>query len=134
MPFSVDVIWIRETEQKLGVRFPAAFVTSMVSENGGSVLTANDRFQLFPFFDASDKKRIRRTCNSIDRETAEARKSWCGFPANAIAIAENDGGDLLVLLPMEESPETLQNTVYWWDHETGAVAWVADDFGDLARE
>jgi hypothetical protein len=133
MPFPVDETWVRQTETKLGVRFPAGFVTSMVAMNGGSVRTSIDQFELFPFLDASDKKRLRRTCGSIDRETASARKSCYGFPENAVVIGENGGGDLLILLPMNDHADTLQHAVYWWDHETGEVARVADDFGDLRK-
>ncbi|MCO6047793.1 SMI1/KNR4 family protein [Aeoliella sp. ICT_H6.2] len=131
MPFPVDIKWINETEKKLGVRFPASFVTAMAKMNGGGVNTTFDSFVLFPFFDASDRKRIQRTCNSIDRETRSARESWHGFPATAVAIGANGGGDLLVLLPMPGHPDTLQHNVYWWDHETGEIELVADDFADL---
>ncbi len=133
MPFPVEIRWVNETEKKLGVRFPAAFVNSMVAMNGGSVRTWIDEFQLFPFLDASDRKRIQRTSSSIDRETANARKNSYGFPQNAVVIGSNGGGDLLVLLPMDDHPDTLQHTVYWWDHETGETGQVADDFGDLPK-
>jgi hypothetical protein len=133
MPFPVDVTWITQTEEKLGVRFPASFVTAMSKSNGGSVRTHIDQFELFPFLDASDRKRLQRTCSSIDRETLSARKNAYGFPPDAVAIGENGGGDLLVLLPMPEHPDTLAHTIYWWDHETGEVEPVADDFKDLAK-
>lgn len=54
MPFPVDACWISATEAKLGVRFPASFVTSMSQGNGGAVHTSIDSFLLFPFFDATD--------------------------------------------------------------------------------
>lgn len=133
MPFPVDARWITQTEEKLGVRFPASFVTSMSQVNGGSVQTGIDQFILFPFLDASDRKRIQRTCGSIDRETTAARKGWCGFPPDAVAIGTNGGGDLLVLLPMPDHPDTLQHSIYWWDHETGEVLLVAADFNDLPK-
>ncbi|MCY2967626.1 MAG: SMI1/KNR4 family protein [Planctomycetota bacterium] len=133
MPFPVDPRWIQETEQKLGVRFPASFVISMMRRNGGTVATPVDHFELFPFLDASDRKRLARTCSSIDRETNQARRNTYGFPADAVAIGANGGGDLLVLLPMSHDPTTLQCTVFWWDHETGKVAAVADDFDELRR-
>lgn len=133
MPFPVDVKWITQTEKKLGVRFPASFVTAMSKMNGGSVRTSIDQFELFPFLDVSNRKRIQRTCGSIDRETTTARREWCGFPADAVAIGTNGGGDLLVLMPMAEHPDTLQHTVYWWDHETGEIEPVADDFSDLPK-
>ena len=133
MPFPVDPKWIRQTEEKLGVRFPASFVTAMSKMNGGTVRTRIDNFDLFPFLDASDRKRIQRTCGSIDRETTTAREDWTGFPPDAVAIGANGGGDLLVLIPMPDQPDTLQHTVYWWNHETGAVEPVADDFNDLSK-
>ena len=133
MPFPVDAKWITQTEEKLGVRFPASFVTAMSKMNGGFVRTRIDHFDLFPFLDASDRKRIQRTCGSIDRETATARKDWCGFPPNAVAIGANGGGDLLVLIPMPDHPDTLRHSVYWWDHEPGEIDQVADDFSDLPK-
>lgn len=133
MSFPVDAKWITQTEEKLGVQFPASFVTSMSRLNGGAVRTRVDQFSLFPFLDASDRKRIQRTCGSIDRETRTARKDCYGFPPDAVAIGANGGGDLLVLIAMPEHPKTLQHSVYWWDHETGEVELVADDFSDLPR-
>jgi len=133
MPFPVDAQWITETEAKLGVRFPAAFVTAMAQRNGGSVRVSIDSFTLFPFFDKTDRKRIQRTCGSIDRETTAARNDWFGFPPDAVAIGSNGAGDLLVLLPMKDAPDTLQHTIYWWDHETGEVYHAADDFSDLPK-
>lgn len=130
MPFPVDAKWITQTEKKLGVRFPASFVTSMSRMDGGTVETHIDQFDLFPFPDASDRQRVQRTCGSIDRETTTVRKDWHGFPPEAVAIGGNCGGDLLVLVPVPEHPDTLQHSVYWWDHETGDIELVADDFGE----
>lgn len=133
MPFPVDAKWITQTEEKLGVRFPASFVAAMSKMNGGTVRTRIDHFVLFPFLDASDRKRIQRTCGSIDRETIAARKDCTGFPPDAVAIGGNGGGDLLILIPMPEHPDTLQYSIYWWDHETGEIEQVADDFNDLPK-
>jgi len=133
VPFPVALKWISQAEAKLGVRFPASFVNAMAKMNGGSVQTQVDDFVLFPFLDASDRKRIQRTCGSIDRETTSARKGWYGFPETAVAIGANGCGDLLILIPMEDQPDTLQHAVYWWDHETGATAVLTDDFGDLEK-
>ena len=133
MPFPVDAKWISQTETKLGVRFPASFVTAMATSNGGSVQTRSDHFVLFPFLDASDRKRIQRTCGSIDRETFAARTGWVCFPQNAVAIGANGGGDLLVLIPIPEHSDTLQHSIYWWDHETGELDLVADDFNELPK-
>lgn len=133
MPFPVEINWITQTEARLGVRFPASYVTAMCHRNGGSVETRLDRFELFPFRDESDRQRLKRTCNSIDRETATARRTWTGFPATAVAIGSNGTGDLLILIPMDDHPGALRHQVYWWDHETGAVECVASDFSDLKK-
>lgn len=133
MPLPVDAKWIRQTEEKLGVRFPAAFVVAMVKLNGGTVRTRFDQFELFPFLDASTRKSIGRTCSSICRETAASRRGSYGFPVNAVAIGSNGGGDLLVLQPMPDHPDTLQHCVFCWNHDTGEIELVADDFSELRR-
>ena len=131
MPFPIDENYVSQTEEKLGVTFPQAFREKMMAENGGEVKTPADAWQLHPFFDASDKKRLKRTCNDIVRETCAARE-WRGFPDGAVAIGSNGGGDLLILMPSENG-QALQQTVFWWDHETGAVSKVADSFDSLGE-
>ena len=64
------------------------------------------------------------------RETKQARE-WPGFPANGVAIADNGTGDKLVFVP-NDAGDRLAEAVYWWDHETGELTAVADDFGELA--
>ena len=130
MPFPVDEKYILQTEQKLGVKFPASFREKMMKENGGSVDTPPDAWDLYPFMDTSDKKRLKRTCNDIVRETASGRDST-GFPPDAIAIGANGGGDQLVLIPSDDAG-ILQDAVFLWDHETGDIHKVADDFKDLS--
>ena len=72
MPFPIDIKFVHDAERKLAIKFPAAFVNKMVKMNGGSVSTRIDSFELHPFMDASDRKRLARTCNDIVRETAAA--------------------------------------------------------------
>lgn len=131
MPFPVDIKYVNECERKLGAKFPPAFTVHMVKQNGGTVVTDVDSWDLYPFFDTSDKKRLKRTCNDIVRETASARE-WPDFPEEAIAIGANGCGDQLVLLRQNDAPELLGHEVYWWDHETGDVFKVADDFSKLS--
>ncbi|KAA1257441.1 SMI1 / KNR4 family protein [Rubripirellula obstinata] len=133
MSFPVDSKWIVATEQKLGVRFPASYATSMATLNGGTVISSVDHWSLFHILDSSDRKRIARTCSSVDRETASARANSYGFPPDAVVIGENGGGDSLILKPMDDHPDTLQHAVYWWDHETGESHSLVDDFGDLPK-
>jgi len=132
MPFPVDTQWIRETETKLGVRFPASYVVAMAKMNGGAVDVGTDVFWLHPFMDKSNKKRIQRTCNSIYRETAALRK-FEHFQDELVSIGHNGGGDALVLKPMDNDLTTLEHAVYWWDHETSELHHVAEDFNDLNK-
>src|ERR1051325_6707337 len=115
MPFPVAEQFIVETEPKLGVSFRPAFRARMCRNNGGELSTDEDDWQLFPFFDTSDRKRIARTTNDIVRETASAC-SWRGFPPEAVAIATNGTGDKLVFLPNAGST-MLQSKPFVWLHE-----------------
>src|SRR5262245_36557000 len=129
MPFPVDSAFIERAAQRLGIRLPLSYIAYMQRSNGGDVDAANDTWQLFPIFDDSDKNRTKRTCNDIVRETKIAR-DWTGFPSTGVAIASNGTGDKLVFMP-NESNERLAEQVHWWDHETGELAVVAEDFGEL---
>jgi len=129
MPFPVDEKYIAATEEKLGREFPTTFRAKMMADNGGQVNSPPDAWRLYPFFDTSNKKRMKRTCNDIVCETASA-KQWTGFPADAVAIGANGGGEQLILLPAEDGT-SLGDEVYWWDHETGSIQRIVDDFGDL---
>jgi len=129
MPFPVDIKYVNDAETKLGVKFPASFVVRMTRNNGGDVKTQSDLWRLYPFLDMSDRKRLKRTCNDVVLETRNAR-DWSGFPEEAVAIGANGGGDQLVLLPRPDAPDTL-GPIYWWDHETGELNKVCDDFDEL---
>ena len=98
MPFPVDIKFVTETERKLGVKFPPAYLNAMVKSNGGGVEAAPDYWHLYPIFDTSDKKRLKRTCNDVIRETKSAN-DWPDFPPNAVAIGANGGGDQLIMIP-----------------------------------
>jgi hypothetical protein len=129
MPFPIDEKYITITEKKIGVKFPRGFCLKMMRDNGGVVKTPPDAWHLAPFYDTSNKKRIKRTCNDIVKETASAKK-WPDFPDGAVAIGANGSGDQLILLPEDETGK-LQEAVYWWDHETGEINKVAERFDEL---
>ncbi len=133
MPFPIDVKYIIETEEQLGLRFPPLFKEKMTKENGGEVATEYDDWNLYPFFDKSDKKRMSRTCNHIVLETKQARK-WNNFPLKGIAIAGNGCGDQLILIPLDDDKEKLSETVYFWYHETGALERVGENINELITE
>ena len=130
MPFPVELQYIHAAEAKLSVTFPSSFKGTMLRDNGGSVEAAGDEWSLYPFLDSSDKKRIARTCNDIVRETLKSRE-WTNFPPGAVAIAGNGTADQLVFIPKAGVPNELDPAVYGWDHETGEVGKVADDFAEL---
>lgn len=131
MPFPIDEKYIAQTEQQLGLVFPPCFKAKMIEMNGGEVVADNDLWQLLPFFDQSDKKRIKRTCNHIIYETKQAQQ-WLGFPADAIAIASNGSGDLLLFKKIE-NVQQLEATIYRWSHETAALKVVAQQFNQLKQ-
>ena len=133
MPFPVEEIYIKRTEERLGAEFPSSFRMTVMRDNGGEIETAEDYWQLFPFFDESDKKRLSRTSNDIVRETQSARK-WPNFPVDCIAIASNGSGDLLVFKRLTSSDRKLEDTVYFWSHETGELEKKASSFSELVQD
>lgn len=62
-------------------------------------------------------------------ETASS-KAWTGFAPEEVAIGDNGGGDKLILLP-ESGSDRFGDSIFWWDHETGDVNKLADDFAEL---
>lgn len=132
MPFPLDEKYIFETEQELGILFPNNFKAKMIKENGGELKTVDDDWQVIPFFDKSDKKRISRTCNHILLETKQAR-SWDNFPSNGIKIASNGCGDFLLLMPTKLNDKKLSDEIYLWFHETGEIEKVADSIEELVN-
>ncbi|AXE16735.1 SMI1/KNR4 family protein [Runella rosea] len=130
MAFPVEVKYIIETEQEIGLVFPPCFKVKMKKENGGELMTEEDDWQLFPFFDKSDKKRMSRTCNHLVLETKQARK-WGNFPNEGIAIASNGCGDFLLLLPTKKDSKILSDEIFLWLHETGKIEKVADTIDEL---
>lgn len=125
MAFRVSEDKISALEKAIGWPLPSALRQRLAVENGGEVHLfgdVEDIWWLHPVWDDSDRKRIKRTANHILRET-EVAKQWGRFPADAVAIANNGSGDLLVV--RKGDPET-----YRLDHETGdlvptSVVWSA---------
>jgi hypothetical protein len=129
MPFPLDIQFVRRAEEKFGRRLPLGYVARMCRAIGGQVRAGGDVWSLHPILDTTDRKRLARTCNDIVRETAGACERP-DFPPGALAIGDNGGGDVLVLLPDPEA-NRFADAVYWWDHETGELNRVADAFEDL---
>lgn len=130
MPFPIDLKYIEETEKELGLTFPDSFKNKMRKENGGTLSTKEDDWQLFPFFDQADQKRISRTSNHIVLETKLAR-NWVNFPVDGIAIASNGSADYLILRPTKENDKLLGNEIFSWFHETGEVKEIAKSIEEI---
>lgn len=126
MPFPVELKYIEELEKNLGLKFPEKYKRKMIQENGGEIQTEDDEWRLYTFLDKSDNKRISRTSNHIGIETINA-KEWDNFPSEAIAIGQNDFGDILILLPNENIHNLLDETIYIWNHETGEIIELAEN-------
>jgi len=125
MPFPITRAEIAKTEDKTGFKFPLGLMSRFSKDNGGDLEVGGGCWQLIPFFDTTDRKRLARTCNDIVRETASMR-GCRGFPTDAFVVAQNGGGDYLIIRPHTEGSNELGETVYFWDHETGDYEPVAD--------
>jgi hypothetical protein len=129
MPFPINKKYIEETESELNVKFPTEFKNRMIKSNGGELLISREfEFELHPFFDKSDRKRISRTCNHIGLETKNARK-WNGFPESAIAIGGDGFGNQLILT--HNGDENLTDELYFWNHETKQILKIAESINKL---
>jgi hypothetical protein len=124
LPTSEDAV--AEAEAQLGRRLPDELRRRLMGENGGDVrligehaADEDDYFGLFPVRDSSSQETIRRTAYDILKENASAHE-WPRFPADGIAIAHDDGGNLLFLdaanrvcLFLHETAETYPVEVEW---------------------
>ncbi|NHN26194.1 SMI1/KNR4 family protein [Flavobacterium jejuense] len=128
MPFPIDEKYIKETESELNVEFPTEFKNRMIKSNGGELVTDEFEFELHPFFDKSDRKRISRTCNHIGLETKNARE-WNGFPENGIAIGSDGFGNKLILT--HNGNGNLTDELYFWNHETRKTEKIAESINKL---
>lgn len=126
MPFALHERFLADTEAKLGARLPEGFRNRMKKANGGELELGEETWFLHPILDTTDRKRTSRTSNDVIRETASL-KQWPEFPANALAIANNGEGDVLVFL-VDAAAGKVEEPVYLWRHETGKLEKIAEDF------
>lgn len=126
MAFPVDEAAIERAEQRLGRRLPTALRERLMRDNGGEIEADGDVWKLHPVFDDTDRKRASRTASHIIRETKSAREGWYGFPEDAVAIAEADNGDLVILLPGSDD-------YHLWLHEVGTYSPVKIDLDSGGR-
>lgn len=112
-------------EHELGRRLPEPHRNRLIRENGGEVQAADETWTLYPVWDPTSRKTMGRTANHIIRENESLRRDWPDIlPDGHIAIADNGGGDLLVLAP--EADE-----IRFWDHETGELIPVSVKWSEV---
>lgn len=112
MAFAGSEELVAAAEAKLGRRLPESHRQRLIAKNGGEIRALRDWWTLFPVWDATNRKTMGRTANHIIRENEALRKDWPDvLPDGFIAIADNGGGDLLVLAPDDDQMQ-------FWDHET----------------
>ncbi len=129
MPFPLDEMELKKTEEEIGAVLPESYRNAMKKCNGGTVEAWDDMWELFPIFDQTSRKHISRTCNHIIKETKSAQE-WATYHENAYAIAGNGTGDLLVIF---REGSVFEPQVFLWCHEDGALITVAEDFAELGR-
>lgn len=119
MPFPVAIQRIEAAERALGRRLPDPIRNRLLRNNGGEILCDDEPWQLHPVWDDTDRGTAARTASHIVHETNEARQ-WANFPEEAIAIASDGSGNLLVL-------RGNSNQVEVWSHEEGECESVTID-------
>jgi hypothetical protein len=128
MAFPTTETHVSAAERALGVKLPKEYRERLMASNGGELTTAGDDWQVYPVFDATNRKTAGRSAGHIVLENARARE-WEGFPKGAIAIASNGTGDRLVLLPLGTTGK-LDPQIHLWDHETRKCKPVALRYDD----
>ena len=129
MAFNLEEQYVLETENALGATLPDTYRLAMMTNNGGTVDAVDEDWELIPIRDASDKKRLARSCNDIVTETASFRE-WSGFPTGAVAIAANGSGDCIVFI---REGDKFHPQPHIWSHETRALVKISDDFSALVQ-
>lgn len=138
MAFDVSEAQVALTEVELGRGLPPVYRSIMMARNGGTAWLKDadaDEYtwELHPIKDTSDRKRISRSCNHILAETKSARE-WHGFPDDALAIAADGSGDLLVILPHASDGTVYGDWIYRFFHESGEVKPFAQDLSQFTIE
>lgn len=110
---------IRETEQKLNIRFPDQYVQLFKLANGPEV----GEWTLFPI---KDPKNMKKTWDDVVRQNEEVLDGE--ISENLIAIAEDGTGDYLCL---KVENGKAGDPVYLWLHETDETEELAPTLKDF---
>jgi DNA gyrase subunit B len=117
--------------------FPNSYRRRMTQRNGGEIRTQTDSWTLFPIRDESSDENLKRTTPGVVEQTLRAY-SMPGIPNDALAVASNSHGDLLVFIRRTDRPPggdgypfNYADEVYRWDHESHELTRIASDFGEI---
>lgn len=110
---------IRETEQKLGIRFPDQYVQLFRLANGTEI----GEWILFPIKDPNNMK---KTWDDVVRQNEDVLDR--ALPDNLLAIAEDGTGDYLCL---KIEDKQAADSIYLWLHETDETEELAPTLKDL---
>src|SRR5512147_1653481 len=100
MPFPGSHQLVDTAEASLGRRLPIELRNRLVQQSGGTIDAGGETWSLYPVWDPTDRKTAARTANHILRENEALRRDWPeALPPGFVAIADNEGGDYLVIGP-----------------------------------
>jgi hypothetical protein len=99
MSLPAPIARIEQAEADLEVTFPSGLRSRFAQENGGDIWIDGERWGLLPVWDPTTRRTVARSASNVATETAALREAYEGnFPTDAIAIANNEAGDHLLLL------------------------------------
>lgn len=127
MAFNLPIEQLEACEKELGLSFPEHYRNALLEENGGTVETNEDYWEIVPIKDKTDRKRLSRTCNDIIHETNSFSK-FNNWHENAYVIAQNGSGDALVFF---REGNRFEKEIFMWSHEDGALQFITDDLSSL---
>ncbi len=127
MPLPASIRCAKAAAKLLGVKFPPDYVLRITRENGGTFSAGGEVWELYPVFDDSDRRRLKRTCDHVVRQTLLAREDK-GFPPRGVVIGHHGTGERLIFLAEDDG--FISDEISWWDSRSGELEQRAETFTD----
>lgn len=128
MPGTSD-IYLKNAENALGVKFPSFYREYMLSVNGGEINSPSELWKIYSLSESLEPQSEEGNFIHLLETNILFLSSLDSFPKNCISIGESCYGDQLVFL---KGVPAEKNSIYFWDHETGEISFMANSFADLA--